>query len=95
MIKLALIRNEHTPLALSVRFLAALKIMDLRELYNDPSMPISIKPFIHRELWDRGEQPGTIQEERVYEIPEEEMDAFEAEEMPVEIMESDDSDSTP
>jgi hypothetical protein len=71
MIKLALIRNEHTPLSLSVRFLAALKIMDLRELYHDPSMPISIKPFIHRELWERGEQPDKVPEEQVYEVSEE------------------------
>lgn len=95
MIKLALIRNEHTPLALSVRFLAALKIMDLRELYNDPSMPISIKPFIHRELWERGEQPDAIPEERIYEIDEEEIAELEAEETIVEIIEPDKENGTP
>ena len=95
MIKLALIRNAHTPLSLSVRFLAALKIMDLRELYNDPSMPISIKPFIHRELWERGEQPDVIPEERVYEIDEEEMAEFETEKTIIEIIEPDKENGTP
>jgi hypothetical protein len=71
MIKLALIRNEHTSLALSVRFLRDTKIMYLRELYADPSVPVTIKPFIHRELLERGEQPGIIPEEQVFEMDEE------------------------
>jgi hypothetical protein len=70
MIKLALVRNAHTPLPLSVRFFEALKVMDLRELYADPSAPVTIKPFIHRELWERGEQPKQAPEEQVYEIDE-------------------------
>jgi len=70
-VRLALIRNEHAPLSLSVRFLGTMKIMDLRDLYTDPSVPITIKPFIHRELWDRGEQPDKVLEEQVYEINEE------------------------
>jgi hypothetical protein len=70
-VRLALIRNEHAPLSLSVRFLGTMKIMDLRDLYTDPSVPVTIKPFIHRELWDRGEQPDKVLEEQVYEINEE------------------------
>jgi hypothetical protein len=94
MIKLALIRNEHIPLSLSVRFLEALKTMDLRELYTDPSVPVSIKPFIHRELWERGEQPDKVPEERVYEIDEEEMAELEAEETIREINEQDEESGT-
>jgi hypothetical protein len=71
MVRLAIIRNEHAPLSLSVRFLGTMKIMDLRDLYTDPSVPVTIKPFIHRELWDRGEQPDKVLEEQVYEINEE------------------------
>jgi hypothetical protein len=71
MIKFSLIRNEHTPLSLSVQFLAAMKIADLRELYNDPSVSVTVKPFIHRELRKRGEEPDKAMEEQVYEIDEE------------------------
>jgi hypothetical protein len=58
-------------------------------------MPISIKPFIHRELWDRGEQPDVIPEERVYEIDEEEMAEFETEKTIIEIIEPDKENGTP
>jgi hypothetical protein len=48
-----------------------MKIMDLRELYADPSLPVTIKPFVHRELWERGEDLTTKKEdETVYEIDE-------------------------
>jgi hypothetical protein len=77
MIRLALVRNEHTPLSLSVQFLAAVKIMDLRELLADPSVSVTMKPFIHRELWDRGEEPDKPREEQVYEINEEDEEIIE------------------
>jgi hypothetical protein len=77
MIKLALIRNEHTPLSQSVQFLAAMKIMDLRELHADPSVSVTIKPFIHRALWERGEEPDKKTEEQVYEIDEEDENMIE------------------
>jgi hypothetical protein len=77
MIKLALIRNEHTPLALSVQFLAAMKIMDLRELHADPSVSVTIKPFIHRELRERGQELDKVVEEQVYEIEEEDENMIE------------------
>jgi hypothetical protein len=78
-IRFSLVRNAHTPLSLSVRFLAAMKIMDLRDLSADPSLPVTIKPFIHRELWQRGEEPTQAVEEKVFEIGEEEMAEIEAE----------------
>lgn len=79
LIRFSLARNGHTPLSLSVRFLKSMKIMDLRELYADPSLPVTIKPFVHRELWERGQQPGKAGGEQVYEIDEEEMEALDAE----------------
>jgi hypothetical protein len=79
LVKLALIRNNHTPLALLVRFLKILKIIDLRELYMDPALSVTVKPFVHRELRERGEQPGAVLAETVYEPDEEDekiMDRF-------------------
>jgi hypothetical protein len=79
LIRFSLARNGHTPLSLSVRFLQSMKIMDLRELYADPSLPVTIKPFVHRELWERGQQPDKVSGEEVYEIDEDEMEAIDAE----------------
>lgn len=70
LIRFSLARNAHTPLSLSVRFLQGMKIMDLRELYADPSLPVTIKPFVHRELWERGEDLTKKEDETVYEIDE-------------------------
>jgi len=60
-----------------MRFLSEMRIMDLRELYADPSVPATIKPFIHRELRERGEEPMKVLEDQVFEIDEEEMAEFE------------------
>jgi len=79
LIRFSLARNGHTPLSLSVQFLRSMKIMDLRELYADPSLPVTIKPFVHRELWERGQQPEKAGGEQVYEIDEKEMEALDAE----------------
>ena len=79
LIRFSLARNGHTPLSLSVQFLSSMKIMDLRELYADPSLPVTIKPFIHRELWERGEHAEEAGEEPVYEIDEDEMESLDAE----------------
>ena len=78
LIRFSLTRNAHTPLSRSVEFLSEMKIMDLRELYADPSVPVTIKPFIHRELWGRGEEPGQDREDRVFEIDDEELAEIEA-----------------
>lgn len=75
-IKFALIRNEHTPLARSILFLTGIKVLDLKELYRDPLLPVSVRPYIHRELIERGEDPGQLtmdEEENVYEIGEGEL----------------------
>ena len=85
LIRFSLVRNGRTPLARSVLFLTGLKTRDLKELYADPSLPADIKPCIHRELLERGEdmdqvQHGTLhEEERVYEFEEEEADEIERE----------------
>ena len=76
-IKFALLRNEHTPLSRSVLFLPDLRTADLRELYRDPHLPAGIRPSLHRELMERGEDPGSLavdNEEPVYEIEENEME---------------------
>jgi len=81
-IKFALIRNEHTPLARSVLFLPDLKLLDLKELYRDPLLPSNVKPFIHRELVERGEDPeriGQDEEERIYAIEEGDLEDIERE----------------
>lgn len=73
LIRFSLARNAHTPLSLSVPFLQSMKLMDLRELYADPSLPITIRPFVHRELLKRGQNPEQGLAEEVFEINEEEM----------------------
>lgn len=79
LIRYSLIHNSHTPLARSVQFFRDMKLTDLRDLYADPTAPVTVKPFIHRELWERGERG--IQEEKIepiYELDEEEIKAAEA-----------------
>lgn len=51
----SLIRNNNAPLAHVVNYLEKIKTTDLKELYRDPEVPVSTKPFIYRELLDRGE----------------------------------------
>ena len=75
-VKFALIRNEHTPLARSVLFLNGMRILDLKELYRDPLLPVNVRPYIHRELVDRGEDPDrlkTAEEDKIFEIEESEL----------------------
>ncbi len=76
LIRFALVRNDLTPLPISERFLTSMKIPDLRELYQDPSLPVSIKPLVHRELLKRGEEPWQPVEETVYELDENDEDAI-------------------
>jgi hypothetical protein len=81
-VKFALIRNEHTPLARSVLFLPDLKLLDLKELYRDPLLPSGVKPFIHRELIERGEDPerlGQEEEELIFRIEESDLEEIEQE----------------
>ncbi|HEY6009876.1 MAG TPA: hypothetical protein VIX18_00290 [Nitrospirota bacterium] len=79
LIRLSLARNSLTPLPLTVRFLREMKIMDLRELYADPALSVTVRPFIHRELWERGEEAKSTVEDQVFEIDEEEMAELDAE----------------
>lgn len=79
-IKFALLRNEHTPLARSVQFLPGLKTADLKDLYRDHHLPVSVRPSIHRELLARGEDPGSMgtgDDEVIYEIGETELQDME------------------
>jgi hypothetical protein len=86
LVRVSLVRHVHTPLSFSTRYIAEMKITDLRELYADPSVPVTIKPFLHRELWERGEEPKLVVEEQIFEISEEEMAEIEAEEQRPEIV---------
>lgn len=70
LIRFALVRNDHTPLMHSGRFLQAMKLMELRELCADPSLSATIRPLVHRELGERGEDPEKRVEETIYEIDE-------------------------
>ena len=54
-VQLALILNNHTPLVNVVEFLKKTRTTDLKELYSLSNTPISTRPFIYRELFDRGE----------------------------------------
>lgn len=68
-VRYALIRNLHSPLVCVVKFLTGMKTNDLRDLYADPKLPLSTKPFIFRELRDRGEDASPPSDE-VYDLSE-------------------------
>lgn len=70
LIRYALVRSKDTPLALSKRFLRTMRLLDLQELYADPSLPLGVKPLIHRELLDRGIEPGAQKRDTVVELDE-------------------------
>ena len=79
-IKFALLRNEHTPLVHAVTFLTGIKTADLKELYRDRQLPVSVRPHIHHELMERGEDPEMLQmatEDIIFEIEEEELSELE------------------
>lgn len=66
-VRMSLVRNAQTPLSSSLRFFSRMAAQDLRELYADPLVPITVKPFIHAELWERGiEALPRAGEETVY-----------------------------
>jgi len=54
-IQWALILNIHTPLPRVLSFLRNIKSSDLRDLYEAPETPVSTRPFIFRELAERGD----------------------------------------
>lgn len=69
-IRIALIRNYHTPMVQATQFISGLKTTDLKELYHDKNIPLSTKPFLFRELMDRG-STVEIEEEETYELSDE------------------------
>jgi hypothetical protein len=70
-IRLSLVRNAQTPLSSCIRFFSRMTAQDLRELYRDPLVPVTVKPFIHRELWERGlEALPPAADETVHELDE-------------------------
>ena len=70
-VRSALIRNFNTPMVRVCLFITEMKTMDLKELYADPKVPASTKPFIFRELLERNETPEQAGSE-TYELSEEE-----------------------
>jgi hypothetical protein len=70
LVRYALVRNEHASLAVSERFLRAMKVTELRELYADPTLPPGVKPLVYRELIGRNEEPKEQIDEPVFEIGE-------------------------
>jgi hypothetical protein len=68
-VRYALIRNVHAPLVNVVRFIPGMKTIDLRDLYSDPKLPLSTRPFIFRELSDRGESEALPPDE-IYNLSE-------------------------
>ncbi len=54
-VRFALVRNRHTPVEKAMDFIAGLKAMDQRFLYNDPSVPVTVKVQIEIELEKKGQ----------------------------------------
>jgi hypothetical protein len=71
LVRYALVRNARLQLAFASRFLETMTLNYLRELYADRSLPVGVRPLVHRELLKRGADPGAPVEEHVYEIDEE------------------------
>ncbi|HTF99305.1 MAG TPA: hypothetical protein VK654_01805 [Nitrospirota bacterium] len=69
-VRFALIRNEHTPLLLTSRFLQTMTLLHLRDLYEDPSLPVTVKPLVYREVLSRGRNPSHLSRVIIYEIGE-------------------------
>ncbi|MFI5294819.1 MAG: hypothetical protein ACHQ0Y_07325 [Thermodesulfovibrionales bacterium] len=66
-VRFALIRNFYTPMLFVAKFITQMKTNDLKDLYSDPKVPSSTKPFIFRELGQRGETVD-IQQEVTYDL---------------------------
>jgi len=54
-VRYGLIRNFYTPMNRVAKFIEGMKTVDLKDLYRDPKLPLSTRPFIFRELLGRGE----------------------------------------
>ncbi len=66
-VRYGLIRNFHTPMVYVTQFITQMKTNDLRELYSFETLPKVTRPFIFRELKERGEGVEG-QDEQIYEI---------------------------
>lgn len=73
-VRYALIRNMHAPLVHVVKFIAGMKTVDLRDLYEDPKLPLATRPFIFRELQERAEATGP--ETEVHDLPDDDEDVL-------------------
>ncbi len=73
-VRFALARNPQTPLPIAQRCIQLMKLVDLRELHRDPSLPVAVRPIVHRELLERGIEPESTDEEKFYEIGEEDLE---------------------
>lgn len=69
-VRAALVRSDATPLAVVGEIVHHLSLFELRELERDRMTPSGVRPLLHREFLARGEEPGAIHEDAVYEIPE-------------------------
>jgi hypothetical protein len=74
-IRFALTRNFFTATSLAVRFIGGMKTVDLKDLYADARTPLSTKPFLFRELLERGETTEIAKDE-IYDLPEDEGCSF-------------------
>jgi hypothetical protein len=74
-VRFALIRNYFTPMSAVLEFIRGTKAADLRELYADPKVPASTRPFLFNELQQRGEDTA-VGEEKVFDLSEDEDAGF-------------------
>jgi hypothetical protein len=70
-VRFSLIRSYFTPMSEVLLFIKSMKTGDLRELYADPKVPASTKPFLFSELQERGESVEAGQEQ-VFDLSDEE-----------------------
>jgi len=71
-VRFAMARNRYAPIERVIGFVAGLKAMDQRFLYNDPSVPVSVKVQIEIELERKGQPLYPPREEgRIIGIPDE------------------------
>jgi hypothetical protein len=53
LVRLALVRNQHTPLAAALRFLPKILLQDLRDLARSGGVPAHLREHVRRELAKR------------------------------------------
>ncbi len=68
-VRFALIRNYFTPMSAVLEFIRGMKTADIRELYADPKVPASTRPFLFSELQQRGKTTEGG-EEKIFDLSE-------------------------